>query len=81
MTPQFLTPFINFQFKIMCFTHDDPAGDANLKLDKIATEIDSIGKKLNRMEMATTGSDPAPQILPVGIILACVNQFNQELNP
>ena len=37
----------------MCFTHDDPAGDANVKLDKIAIELDSIGKKLNRMEMAT----------------------------
>jgi hypothetical protein len=37
----------------MCFTHDDPAGDANVKLDKIAIELDTIGKKLNRMEMAT----------------------------
>ena len=39
----------------MCFTHEDPAGDANAKLDKIAIEIDSIGKKLNRMELSTSG--------------------------
>jgi hypothetical protein len=32
----------------MCFTHDDPAGDANAKLDKIAIEIDAIGKKIGR---------------------------------
>jgi hypothetical protein len=23
----------------MCFTHEDPAGDANAKLDKIAVEV------------------------------------------
>ena len=33
----------------MCFTHDDPAGDANAKLDKIAVEIDAIGKKIGRL--------------------------------
>ena len=35
----------------MCFTHDDPAADANAKLDKIAVEIDAIGKKLGRLEI------------------------------
>ena len=35
----------------MCFTHDDPAADANAKLDKIAVEIDAIGKKLGRLDI------------------------------
>ena len=35
----------------MCFTHDDPAADANAKLDKIAVEIDAIGKKLGRLQI------------------------------
>ena len=35
----------------MCFTHVDPAADANAKLDKIAVEIDAIGKKLGRLDI------------------------------
>ena len=42
----------------MLFTHDDPAGDANVKLDKIAIELDSIGKKLNRLETGSSGGQP-----------------------
>jgi hypothetical protein len=41
----------------MCFTHEDPAGDANAKLDKIAVEVSvssltHVGEVLTRCRWA-----------------------------